>query len=106
MTVMVETTPRNDGNPKRGHKPEAVRHVKMLVIDSLKAMDTDSKVKVNVTPRAIVISDDSTSYTEFKSIVKKHHARVTPKGQIGKVIPRRHIATSKAKRSRLISFTT
>ena len=48
VLVMAETASGKDDNPKNGKKPTAVKHIKMLVVDSLKAVDIDPKVKENI----------------------------------------------------------
>lgn len=104
VLVMAETAPGNSINPKKSDKPTAVRHIKMQALDSLKAKDIDPGVKGNVNPESTIISDDSTSYTNFKSFVKEHISQVIPKEQVGKVLPWVHIAISNAKRTLLDIF--
>ena len=56
------------------------------------------KVRLNVDPSSVIISDDSKSYTNFCKLVKAHiHQVIRPKG-VGKVLPWVHIAISNAKR--------
>lgn len=104
VLVMAETASGKDDDPKSGKKPTAVKHIKMLVVDSLKAVDIDPKVKENINPESAIISDSSTSYTNFKSLVREHYSQVIPKEQIGKVLPWVHIAISNAKRTLLDIF--
>ena len=56
------------------------------------------KVRLNVDPSSVIISDDSKSYTNFCKLVKAHiHQVIRPK-EVGKVLPWVHIAISNAKR--------
>ena len=56
------------------------------------------KVRLNVDPSSVIISDDSKSYTNFCKLVKEHiHQVIRPK-EVGKVLPWVHIAISNAKR--------
>lgn len=70
----------------------------MKVIEDLKAATIDKQVEENVKADSSIVSDDSTSYTHFKDIVKEHHPQVIPKKGIGKMLPWVHIAISNAKR--------
>ena len=78
-----------------GHDP---KHIKMMVIEDLKSETIDGKVKMYVNPDSTITSDDSKSYTNFKSLVKEHIHQVIEPDQVGKVLPCVHIAISNAKR--------
>lgn len=96
VLVMAETL---EGNPtKKSHKHTAVKHIKMIVIDDLEAETIDAKVKENIDSSSTIISDHSTSYTNFKSIVASHRPQVIPKEKVGEILPWVHIAISNAKR--------
>lgn len=96
VLVMAETV---EGNPmEKNHKHTAVRYIKMIVIDDLEARTIDAKVKDNIESSSTIISDHSTSYTNFNSIVASHRPRVIPKEQVGQILPWVHIAISNAKR--------
>ena len=73
-------------------------HIKMIVIGDLKSETIDKQVKTHIDMDSIINSDDSTSYTNFKNLVKEHHAQVIPHDQIGKLLPWVHVAISNAKR--------
>lgn len=73
----------------------------MLVIDDLKSQTIDGKVKQYVEQDATIKTDDSTSYTNFKTLVKQHISQVIPKELVGTVLPWVHIAISNAKRQLL-----
>lgn len=78
VLVLAETS---DGTPKKtSDKPTAVKHIKMLVINDLKSETIDGKVRMYVNPSSTITSDDSTSYTNIKSLVSKHvHQVIEPK---------------------------
>ena len=70
VLVMAETV---EGNPtKKGHKYIAVKHIKMIVLDDLSSKTIDGKGKDNIESSSTIISDHSTSYANFKSIVASH----------------------------------
>ena len=70
VLVLAETA---EGTPaKKSDKPTKVKYIKMFVIDNLKSKTIDGKVKMYVNPNSTITSDDSKSYTNFKSLVKKH----------------------------------
>ena len=55
-------------NLKPGMKLKKVGHLKMTVIDVLKADTITKNVKEQVEQTADIISDDSTSYTNWKNM--------------------------------------
>ena len=84
VLVMAETV---EGNPtKKEHKHSAVKRIKMIVIDDLEAETIDTRVKDNIGRSSTIISDHSTSYTNFKSIVASHRPQVIPKEKIGGMV--------------------
>ena len=97
VLVMAETA-EGDGCNTNDRKPTAVKHIKMIVIGDLKSETIDKQVKIHIDMDSIINSDDSTSYTNFKNLVKEHHAQVIPHDQIGKLLPWVHVAISNAKR--------
>lgn len=74
VLVMAETAD-SKAEPKKGQKPK--------------------------NPESVIQSDHSTSYTNFKSLVKEHVSRVIPKELVGTLLPWVHIAISNAKRQLL-----
>jgi hypothetical protein len=99
VLVMAESVPVEENYDKKSKgKPRKVNHIKMFVIDDLRAETIDNKVINNVETSAIIDSDDSTSYTNLGKLVAKHRPQVIPKEQIGKSLPWVHIAISNAKR--------
>ena len=90
---------------KRGQcKPTKVGRIKMIIIDNLKADTIDPIASQSISPESTVVTDDSSSYTNFHKMFKVHQSQVVPKEQIGKVLPWVHIAISNAKRTILDIF--
>lgn len=96
VLVAVESTP-SDVKKTRG-KPRKVGHLKMFVINDLKATTIDPLVEKNIDSKATIDSDNSTSYTNFNSLVEEHRPKVIPKEKLGQLLPWVHIAISNAKR--------
>lgn len=98
-TKVLVLTETEEGAPeKKSDKPTKVKHIKMLVIDDLKSETIDGKVKMYVNPDSTTTTDDSKSYTNFKSLVKEHTHQVIEPKHTGKILPWVHIAISNAKR--------
>lgn len=96
VLVMAESTTQE---PNKKHKiDKAVGHIKMIVIDDLKAKTLDSNVIKFINDKADLTTDDSTSYVNFKTIVNSHMSQVVEPKDISKVLPWVHIAISNAKR--------
>lgn len=104
VLVMAETV---EGNlTKKEHKHTAVKHIKMIVIDDLKAETIDEKVKENIEPGSTIISDHPTSYINFKSIVASHRPQVIPKEKVGEILPWVHIVSAMPSASSWMSILT
>jgi len=103
VLVMAESIPVEGETTKKG-EPRKVGHIKMFVIDDLQSSTIDLKVSENIDENSVIDSDNSTSYTNFKSLVKEHRPKVIPKADIGKILPWVHIAISNAKRMLLDVF--
>ncbi len=97
VLVMAESEPVEGEITKNG-KPRKVGHIKMIVIPDLKSETITPLVENNVSKESIIDSDNSTSYTELKEVVREHRPQVIPKNEIGKVLPWVHIAISNLKR--------
>jgi hypothetical protein len=97
VLVMVESVPVEDKTTKKG-KPRKVGHLKMLVIDDLKAKTITHMVDVNVLKSAAIDSDHSTSYVNLKNVVKDYKPVVIPKDKVSEMLPWVHLAISNAKR--------
>lgn len=76
----------------------------MQVIPNLKADTITEKVTKSIKRESELITDDSTSYIDLKSVVKKHEPCVIPKEKIGEKLPWVHIAISNAKRVLLVDI--
>ena len=103
VLVMVESKPVEGEMTKKG-KPRKVGHMKMFIIEDLKAETINSKVSVNIGKNSIIDSDHSTSYTNFHTLVKEHRPKVIPKNEVGKMLLWVHMAISNAKRMLLEIF--
>lgn len=97
VVVMAESKPVDEKKTKKG-KERKVGHIKMVVIDNLRADTIDTIVKLDIDNQATIDSDDSTSYVNLKDMVKEHRPKVVPKEQVGKILPWVHLAISNAKR--------
>lgn len=96
--VLVIAESKTVENPKPGMKPKKVGHLKMTVIDDLKADTITKNVKEQVEQTSDIISDDSTSYTKLEGHVHSHKASVVAPEELAKVLPWVHTAISNAKR--------
>ncbi|KAA6346001.1 hypothetical protein EZS27_005581 [termite gut metagenome] len=97
VLVMAESQPLEGQTTKNG-KPRRVGHIKMIVINDLRAGTITPLVEENVFKESTIDSDNSTSYAKLKDIVKEHNPQVIPKNEVGKILPWVHIAISNAKR--------
>lgn len=57
-----------------------------IVINDLKSETIDGKVRMYVNPSSTITSDDSTSYTNIKSLVSKHVHQVIETKHGGKLV--------------------
>jgi hypothetical protein len=95
VVVMAET--EEPEAPKKGQKPTKVKHIKMIVVEDLKA-DTISSVAGNsIESESKITTDDSKSHTHFKKLFSEHKSQVIDPKDIGKVLPWVHIAISNSK---------
>ena len=76
----------------------------MQVIPNLRAETIDEVVMDSIEQESVLITDGSTSYTNFTDMVEEHHAQVIPPREVGKVLPWVHIVISNAKRQLLDVF--
>lgn len=104
VLVMAESIPVEGGSKTKDGKARKVGHIKMFVIEDLKSATIDEKVKENIDSQSIIDSDHSTSYTNFKTLVREHRPNVIPKNEVAKMLPWVHIAISNAKRMLLDIF--
>jgi hypothetical protein len=70
----------------------------MIVIPDLKAAAINRQVSEHVNENSVIDSDNSTSYTNLKTLVNKHRPQVIKKEEAGKLLPWVYIAISNAKR--------
>lgn len=97
VLVMAESKEVEGKVTKKG-KPRKVGFIKMQVIPNLKAETINEQITTNISDKATLITDDSTSYTDLETLVEKHQAQVIPKEKVGEVLPWVHLAISNAKR--------
>ena len=103
VLVMIESEPDTE-KPNKG-KGRKVGYLKMKVISDLKAETITEQVKEQVSPKACLDTDDSTSYVDLKNNVAEHRpVKVVDKKQVGKVFPWVHVAISNAKRWLLANY--
>ena len=98
VLVMAESTPVEDGKRTKKGKARKVNHIKMLVINDFKSETITPMVEKSVSCESVIDSDNSTSYVEFKDVVKEHNPQVIDKTDVGKMLPWVHIVISNAKR--------
>jgi Zn ribbon nucleic-acid-binding protein len=104
VLVMAESIPVESALVPKGGKSRKVRHIKMVVIEDLKSATIDAKVVEAIDNQSVIDSDNSTSYTNFKTLVRAHCPQIIPKNEVGKLLPWVHIAISNAKRMFLNIF--
>lgn len=105
VLIMAESTPVDaEYNKKTSNKIRKVNHIKMIVIDDLKAETIDNQVEMHIDNNAVIDSDNSTSYTNLSKLIAEHRPKVIPNELIGKALPWVHIAISNAKRILLDIF--
>ena len=80
---------------------KSVSHIKMIVINDLKSPTLDKEVVKWINNDADLITDDSTSYVNFKNLVRTHTSQVVEPKDLSKVLPWVHIVISNAKRQLL-----
>ena len=84
--------------PKKNKKPKRVNHIKMRIVNDMKADTVTGIVKEQVDSQAVITSDDSTSYKNLKQVVKSHDAQVVKTEDLPKIFPWVHIAIGNVKR--------
>lgn len=97
VLVMVESLPVEGKTTKRG-KQQKVGHIKMVVIDDLKASTITPIVEASMAKSTIIDSDNSTSYVKLKNVGMEHKAAIIPKDKVNEMLPWVHLAISNAKR--------
>ena len=97
VLVMVESVPIAGETTKKG-KQRKVGHIKMLVIEDLKADTITPIVEANISKESVIDSDNSTSYAKLSNVVSEHNSQIIAKEEVNEILPWVHIAISNAKR--------
>jgi transposase-like protein len=97
VLVMVESIPVEGKKTKKG-KQRKVGHIRMIVINDLKAETLKKIVEENIALKSIIDTDNSNSYTKFKDLDIEHRPKIIPKDKVNEMLPWVHIAISNAKR--------
>ncbi|GHV26633.1 DDE transposase [Bacteroidia bacterium] len=96
--VVVMTESEFVDNPRKGKKPKRVNHIKMQVINDMKADTVADIVKEQMDSQAELTTDDSTSYKKLGEHVQSHDAQVVKPDDLPKILPWVHIAIGNVKR--------
>ncbi len=97
VLVMVESIPVEGEKTKKG-KQRKVGHIRMIVVNDLKAETLKKIVEENIALKSIIDTDNSNSYTKFKDLDIEHRPKIIPKDKVNEMLPWVHIAISNAKR--------
>lgn len=95
VVVMAET--EESLSPKKGQKPTKVKHIKMIVVENLKANTISGVAGHNIESESKIITDASKSHNHFKKMFAEHQSQVINPKDIGKVLPWVHIAIGNSK---------
>ena len=68
-----------DGELSPNCKPQKVNHIKIIVIEDLKAATIDKHVKGMINKQGTIDSDSSASYINFKKLVQEHQPKIIRK---------------------------
>jgi hypothetical protein len=85
-------------NPKNPKKKYRCGHVKMLIIEDLKAETINQETENSILPTAELRTDNSKSHRLLHKLVKKHQATTLPGKEGCKLLPWVHTTISNAKR--------
>jgi len=96
--VVVMTESAFVETPKKNKKLKRVNHIKMRIINDMKADTVTGIVKEHVDSQAVITSDDSTSYKNLKQVVKSHDAQVVKTEDLPSILPWVHIAIGNVER--------
>lgn len=99
VSVIAESTPLEDLDT--GKKSNHFRYLKMKVLDDHKKETAEDVLEKYVRDDSILISDDSTSYVGFSSVVEGHIVYKSSKEVTTSNLKWVHIAISNAKRNLL-----
>ena len=95
VLVMVESS--DVETPKNPKKPKKVNHLKMEVLDDLKASTIDKTMEGKVDTESSITTDASKSHSHLHKNYHKHKSQVVEPEEISKILPWVHIAISNAK---------
>ena len=107
VLAMAESNFPDAPSDKKRSTPKVVGHIKMEVIDDLKASTETPKIKQATDGKVNATTDGSNTYASLEKdgAVASHKAVVMDdKKKVGKVLPWVHIAISNAKRSILDTY--
>jgi len=97
VAVMAEVKEKSEKS--KSNKPTNVKYIKMIVVPNLKADTISAVAEDNINPNSTIITDASTSHTNFKNYFREHKSQVIDPKDIGKVLPWVHIAIGNSKSS-------
>ena len=100
VLVLIESTPVIEKYKKDKHKPDRMPgHIKMIVMNDLKANSINEQVKATVNPETVIVSDGYNGYNKLKLIIKQHDVINTSELiEVHKVLPWVHSAIGNAKK--------
>lgn len=95
--VLVIAESSDIDNHKPGKKTKKVGHIKMIVLPNMKATTISDKAVKHIEPDSSIITDASSSHTNFRMLFGEHKSQVIDTKDIGKLLPWVHIAIANAK---------
>ena len=100
VLVLIESIPVIEKSKKDKHKPDRMPgHIKMIVMNDLKANSINEQVKATVNPETVIVSDGYNGYNKLKLIIKQHDVINTSELiEVHKVLPWVHSAIGNAKK--------
>ena len=85
--VVVMTESEAVEKPKQGKKPKRVHHIKMQMVHDMSEHAVTEIIKEQVDAQAEITSDDSSSYSNLKQVVKSHDAQAVKPQDLPKILP-------------------
>jgi len=95
VAVMAQT--QESEAPKKGQKTTKVKYIKMIAVDDLSSNTISAVAANNIEKESNIITDGSTSHSQFKTLFNTHKSQVIDPKDIGKVLPWVHIAIGNSK---------
>ena len=101
VLVLIESIPILEKSKKDKHKPDRMPgHIKMIVMNDLKANTINKQVETFVDAETTIISDGYNGYNQLKLIVKQHDVINTSElTEVHKALPWVHSAIGNAKKN-------